>query len=59
MVGLGETNEELEQVFYDLRQHNVDMITIGQYLSPSPHHMPVDRYLSEDEFKHLGEVAKK
>jgi len=59
MVGLGETNEELEQVFYDLREHHVDMITIGQYLSPSPHHMAVDRYLSEAEFIHLGEIAKK
>lgn len=59
MVGLGETDEELFQVFEDLYQHDVRMLTIGQYLAPSPHHMPVKRYLSQQEFDHLANVAKK
>lgn len=58
MVGLGETDEELIQVFKDLREHHVDMITIGQYLAPSVHHMPVDRYLSDEAFDQLGKIAK-
>lgn len=59
MVGLGETNDELIQVFQDLRDHHVDMITIGQYLAPSTYHMPVDRYLSDTQFNDLGIIAKK
>lgn len=58
MVGLGETDEELYQVFQDLYDHNVRMLTIGQYLSPSQHHMPVKRYLTQKEFDHLASVAK-
>ncbi|MCP8351948.1 lipoyl synthase [Candidatus Synchoanobacter obligatus] len=57
MVGLGETDEELIEVFQDLRDHHVSMITIGQYLAPSPHHMPVSRYLSEEGFLELGSMA--
>ena len=41
MVGLGETDEEILAVMRDLRAHDVDMLTIGQYLQPSPHHLPV------------------
>ena len=58
MVGLGETDEELIEVFHDLYRHGVSMITIGQYLAPSPHHMPVARYLSDEEFAKLGDIAK-
>ena len=50
MVGLGETNEEILDVMRDLRAHNVDMLTIGQYLQPSQHHLPVLRYVTPDEF---------
>lgn len=58
MLGLGETNEEIIAVMQDLRAHQVDMITLGQYLAPSRHHLPVDRYVTPDEFKYLGELAK-
>jgi lipoic acid synthetase len=51
MVGLGETDEEILQVMRDLREHHVDMLTIGQYLQPSPHHLPVERYVHPDRFK--------
>ena len=57
MVGLGETNEELREVFRDLRQHNVDMLTLGQYLQPSSHHLPVMRYMSLEEFKDMEQYA--
>ncbi len=57
MVGLGETNEEILEVMRDLRAHNVDMLTIGQYLQPSEHHLPVLRYVTPDEFKELEEKA--
>jgi len=51
MVGLGETDEEILQVMRDLRAHGVDMLTIGQYLAPSGHHLPVLRYVHPDTFK--------
>ncbi|MEX1222264.1 lipoic acid synthetase [Pseudidiomarina planktonica] len=51
MVGLGETNEEILQVMQDLRDHDVDMLTIGQYLQPSRHHLPVTRYVHPDDFE--------
>jgi lipoic acid synthetase len=50
MVGLGETNEEIVEVMRDLRAHDVDMLTIGQYLQPSKSHLPVLRYVHPDEF---------
>ena len=50
MVGLGETDEEILQVMRDLRAHQVDMLTIGQYLQPSPHHLNVERYVHPDTF---------
>lgn len=59
MLGLGETIEEIIRVMQDLRQHEVDMITLGQYLAPSRHHFPVARYVTPQEFKDLGELAKK
>jgi lipoyl synthase len=51
MVGLGETDEEILEVMRDLRAHGVDMLTIGQYLAPSGHHLPVRRYVHPDTFK--------
>jgi lipoyl synthase len=50
MVGLGESDEEIVGVMRDLRAHGVDMLTIGQYLAPSAHHLPVERYVHPDTF---------
>ena len=50
MVGLGETNDEILEVLKDLREHDVDMLTIGQYLQPSKHHLAVERYVPPAEF---------
>ncbi|MBS0358099.1 MAG: lipoyl synthase [Proteobacteria bacterium] len=58
MLGLGETNEEVIEVLKDLRAHNVDMLTMGQYLQPSRFHMPVARFVTPEEFKTLGDIAK-
>jgi lipoic acid synthetase len=58
MLGLGENNEEVEDVMRDLRAHEVDMITLGQYLAPSKHHIPVDRYVTPEKFNYFGELAK-
>ena len=51
MVGLGETDEEILQVMRDMRAHGIDMLTIGQYLAPSGHHLPVRRYVHPDTFR--------
>jgi len=59
MVGLGETNEEIVEVMRDLRAHHVDMLTVGQYLQPSKHHLPVTRYVHPDEFRALEAEATK
>ena len=59
MVGLGETDEEILDVMRDMRAHDVDMITIGQYLAPSEHHLPVERYMHPDEFAWLEAEAYK
>ncbi len=58
MLGLGETREEIQKVMVDLRAHGCDMLTIGQYLQPSRHHLPVVRYVLPQEFAELGEWAK-
>jgi lipoic acid synthetase len=58
MVGLGETNDEVQKTLGDLRSHDVDIVTIGQYLSPGPKHLAVDRFVTPDEFamyRHHGE----
>jgi len=57
MVGLGETDDEIRQVMRDMRAHNIDMITIGQYLAPSGHHLPVRRYVTPDMFKQFEKEA--
>ncbi|MEJ2384546.1 MAG: lipoyl synthase [Xanthomonadales bacterium] len=57
MLGLGETREQVEEALRDLRAHDVDMVTIGQYLQPTPHHHPVMRYWSPAEFDELAEYG--
>ena len=57
MVGLGETDEEILQVMADMRAHDIDMITIGQYLAPSGHHLPVARYVHPDTFRMFEQKA--
>ena len=58
MVGLGETKRELTQVMDDLRVADVDFLTIGQYLQPTPKHAPVDRFVTPDEFDELASIAR-
>jgi lipoyl synthase len=57
MLGLGEERAELAQAFADLRAYGVDVLTLGQYLRPSLSHLPVEKYLSPEEFAELGELA--
>jgi lipoic acid synthetase len=59
MVGLGESEEEIIEVLRDLRAHDVDMVTIGQYLQPSVHHLPVARYVHPDAFRLFESAAVK
>lgn len=58
MVGLGETRDEIAQVMDDLRAADVDFLTIGQYLQPTPKHAPVDRFWTPDEFDDLAALAR-
>ncbi len=58
MLGLGETDEEILQTLRDLRQHDVDMLTLGQYLQPSKFHIPVVRYITPEHFKELARFAE-
>ncbi|GLB59707.1 lipoyl synthase [Cytobacillus sp. NCCP-133] len=57
MIGLGETKEEIIAVMDDLRHHDVDIMTIGQYLQPSKKHIKVVKYYSPEEFQELNEIA--
>ena len=57
MLGLGETDEEILDVMRDLRAHNVEMLTLGQYLQPSAHHLPVLRFVEPDRFKWFEQQA--
>lgn len=57
MLGLGETRTQVEQALRDLRDHDVDMITLGQYLQPTPHHHPVIEYWTPEAFDELAEVG--
>ena len=59
MLGIGETMEEVEQVLHDLRAHQVDMVTLGQYLQPSPHHLPVERYVEPKEFDYYAQLGER
>jgi lipoic acid synthetase len=58
IVGMGETNDEVVQTLRDLRAHGVDVVTIGQYLQPSPKHTPIDRWVHPDEFGWLREQGE-
>jgi lipoic acid synthetase len=58
MVGLGEADDEIVAVMRDLRAHGVDMLTIGQYLQPSPHHLPVERYVEPAVFARFEKTAR-
>ena len=59
MVGLGETDDEILAVMRDMRAHDIDMLTIGQYLAPSGHHLPVKRYVHPDTFRMFEAEAVK
>jgi len=59
MLGLSETSAEIEDVMADLRAHDVDSLTLGQYLSPSKYHLPVARFVTPREFDRLGKLAEK
>jgi lipoic acid synthetase len=58
MLGLGETNEEIVEVLKDLRAHNCDRLTLGQYLQPSLSHLPIDRFVTPEEFNELARIAE-
>jgi len=58
MLGLGETDEEIIATLHDLRSHDVEMLTLGQYLQPSQFHMPVKRYVTPAQFNDLAVLAK-
>src|SRR5438045_529369 len=58
MAGLGETDEEILEVMRDMREHNIEMLTIGQYLAPSTSHLPVRRYVHPDQFKVFEQRAR-
>jgi len=58
MVGLGETDDEILAVMRDMREHSIDMLTIGQYLAPTGHHLPVRRYVHPDTFERFEREAK-
>ncbi|NEX62801.1 lipoyl synthase [Noviherbaspirillum sp. 17J57-3] len=59
MLGLGEDLEEVEAVMRDMRAHQIDMLTLGQYLQPSRHHLPVKRYVTPEEFDGLRVAGEK
>jgi lipoic acid synthetase len=59
MLGLGETIEEVEAEMRDMRAHGIEMLTLGQYLQPSAHHLPVQRYVTPQEFDALREAGEK
>jgi lipoic acid synthetase len=57
MLGVGESKKQVLNVLKDLRQHQVDMLTLGQYLQPSRHHLAVEEYIHPDQFKEYKELA--
>ncbi len=57
MLGLGEKMEEVVEVMKDMRAHDVEMLTLGQYLQPSKHHLPVERYVKPEEFSDLYNIG--
>jgi lipoic acid synthetase len=59
MVGIGEKKEEVLELIKNLKNHNCDIMTIGQYLQPTKNHLPVDRYVTPEEFKIYEEEGLK
>jgi len=59
MLGLGETENELFESMDDLREPNVEILTLGQYLRPTPNHLPVVEYITPETFDLYGEIARK
>jgi lipoic acid synthetase len=59
MLGLGETIAEVMDALADLRATGIDLVTIGQYLQPTPKHLPVERYLPPSEFEMIGRLAER
>ena len=57
MLGVGETKKQVIDVLKDLRAHNVDMLTLGQYLQPSRHHLAVEEYITPEQFHKYREIA--
>ena len=57
MLGLGETDDELDHTLDDIRAAGVDVVTLGQYMRPTKHHLPVERFVTPDEFNHYRELA--
>ena len=57
MVGIGETDDEIIETFRDLKEANVDIVTLGQYLQPTKFHLPIDRYVSPESFKVLRGIG--
>jgi lipoic acid synthetase len=57
MLGLGESEDELIQVLTDMRKHNVDMLTLGQYLQPSKHHLKIEKFIHPDDFNRYKDIA--
>jgi lipoic acid synthetase len=58
ILGMGETTEEVVEVMKDLRERDVDILTLGQYLRPSSEHLPLDRYYTPDEFSELARIGR-
>lgn len=58
ILGLGETEEEIFQAMNDLRQADVSVLTLGQYLRPTPQHLPVIEYITPETFNRYGEIAR-
>jgi lipoic acid synthetase len=57
MLGLGETDDEIEQAMDDMRAANVDILTLGQYLRPTPNHLAIERWVTPEEFERYRERA--
>ena len=57
MLGVGETKQQVINVLKDLRLHQVEMLTLGQYLQPSRHHLAVEKYITPEQFQQYKEIA--
>ena len=59
MVGIGESDDEIHQTMQDLRSQDVDLLTLGQYLRPTANHLPIDRWVTPDQFNEYRELGLK